>query len=139
MRSSLAQDYHMALIAVERNGLGEAVMTELRVHSDYPNVYCSHGAPGWVTTDMSRDRALADLRELVDNQSDLFASHRLLQECRTFVRDRQGQVRGRAGRARRHGDGHGHRAGGPRRAPHPRCRRSGQKRGGVGGSCAVSS
>jgi hypothetical protein len=88
---SLAKDYHMAQIAVERNGVGEAVITELRVHSDYPDVYCSHGAPGWVTTDMSKERALNTLRDLVDNQPGLFGSHRFLQECRTFVRDRKGK------------------------------------------------
>src|SRR5271165_5871039 len=88
---TLAKDYHMALIAVERNGVGEAVVTELRVHNDYPNVYCSHGAAGWLTTDMSRERALNGFRDLVDNQCELFASHRLLQECRTFVRDRKGK------------------------------------------------
>ena len=87
----LAKDYHMAVIAVERNGGGESVMTELRVHSDYPNVYCSHQAPGWLTTDMSRDRALTNFRDLVDNRPELFASHRLLQECRSFVRDRKGK------------------------------------------------
>jgi len=88
---SLATVYHMAQIVVERNGVGEAVVSELRVHSDYPNVYCSHGAPGWFTTDMSRERALNGLRDLVDNQPALFGSHRFLGECRTFVRDRKGK------------------------------------------------
>ncbi len=94
-------------------------MTELRVHSDYPNVYCSHNAAGWLTTDMSRDRALGTFRELVDNHPELFASHRLLQECRTFVRNPKGKCAAASGRARRHGDGHGHRTGRPWRAPHP--------------------
>lgn len=93
----LAKDYNMAMIAVERNGVGEAVVTELRVHTDYPNVYCSHNAAGWLTTDMSRERALTNFRDLLDNQTDLFNSHRLLQECRTFVRNAKGKCAAAAG------------------------------------------
>ena len=87
----LARDYNMALIAVERNGVGEATVSHLRVQTDYPYVYCSHGAAGWLTTDMSRERALSAFQELLENQPDLFVSKRLVQECRSFVRDRKGK------------------------------------------------
>ena len=76
----------MAMIAVERNGVGEATVSHLRVHTDYPNVYRSQGEAGWITTQASRNRMLSGFEAELANRPELFASHRLLQECRTFVR-----------------------------------------------------
>ena len=46
---------------------------------------------------MSRERALTNFRDLLDNQTELFSSHRLLQECRTFVRSAKGKCAAAAG------------------------------------------
>jgi hypothetical protein len=88
----LAKEYNHAQVAVERNNQGYSVLTFLSVECRYQNLY-PPGADtaGWVTDRQTRPAMLSRLEEMLANMTDLFLSPRLLQECRSFVRDAQGR------------------------------------------------
>ena len=46
--------YNRALLAVERNNHGHAVLAYLSSTRKYENLYCYNGQPGWLTTTTSR-------------------------------------------------------------------------------------
>jgi len=87
----LAQQYNHAYVAVERNNQGYSVLTFLSLECGYQNLYPGGEKPGWVTDRQTRPAMLSRLEEMVANLTHLFLSHRLLQECRSFVRDREGR------------------------------------------------
>jgi len=84
--AELGHEYGDALIAVERNNHGHAVLAHLTCAEPYPNLYQQNGQPGWLTHVGSRPAMIAHLGALLARVPELFFSRRLLQQCRSFVR-----------------------------------------------------
>ncbi len=84
--AALATEYRNALIAVERNNHGTAVLAGLEAVERYPNLYRpTDNQTGWLTTAASKPLMIARLAALLAQSPGLFLSRRLLAECRTFV------------------------------------------------------
>ena len=82
--AALGREYNDALLAVERNNHGFAVLACLRI-LEYPRVYQSGEQDGWWTSAVSRPSMVENLGAALIAQPGLFRSLRLLNECRTFV------------------------------------------------------
>ena len=93
----LGKKYNLALVAVERNNQGEAVLAYLGMESGYPHVYPEGERPGWLTNLATRGPMLGRLEVMLANMPHLFLSHRLLQDCRSFVRGADGKCAAAAG------------------------------------------
>ena len=93
----LARRYNHALVAVERNNHGAAVLEYLISAEPYDNLYEQKGQPGWLTTTASRTRMLTHFIVTMEEEPNLFSSERLLRECRTFVRREDGAPAAAAG------------------------------------------
>jgi hypothetical protein len=91
----LAKEYHDALIVVERNNHGAAVLAYIETSMRDAKVYRQGQETGWLTTSASKPEMTARLGSLLERESEIFKSMRLLGECRTFV----GRERGRTGAA----------------------------------------
>jgi hypothetical protein len=91
----LAKEYHGALIAVERNNHGAAVLAYIDTSEHYAKVYRKDSEAGWLTTASSKPEMTARLGSLLEQRPEMFRSQRLLSECRTFV----GRERGKTGAA----------------------------------------
>ncbi|MGB8013577.1 MAG: terminase [Terriglobales bacterium] len=85
----LGKEYNTALLAVERNNHGSAVLACLRI-LNYPRVFVQKEQDGWWTSVASRPRMIEILGAALIAEPRLFRSERLLNECRTFVRDAAG-------------------------------------------------
>lgn len=92
---ALAREYHDALIVVERNNHGAAVLAYIETSEGYSRIYRQSGEAGWLTTAASKPEMTARLGSLLEERPEMFRSKRLLAECRTFV----GYERGRTGAA----------------------------------------
>lgn len=79
-----------ALLAVERNNHGSAVLAYLETAERYGRVYRQSGLAGWLTTASSKPEMVAGLGVLLRESPGRFMSRRLLRECRTFVRGERG-------------------------------------------------
>ncbi len=100
--AELAREYNGALLVVERNNHGSAVLAylekELAGCAAPVTLYESADRmPGWLTDSASRPRMLGRLAVLISSQPELMASGRLLLECRSFVTDEHGRVAAAAG------------------------------------------
>jgi hypothetical protein len=91
----LAKEYHGALIAVERNNHGAAVLAYIETSERYQRVYRQGHEVGWLTNAVSKPEMTARLGSLLEQRAEMFRSRRLLSECRTFV----GGERGKTGAA----------------------------------------
>ncbi len=91
----LAKEYHGALIAVERNNHGAAVLAYVESGEHYARVYRQGREVGWLTNAVTKPEMTARLGSLLEQRSEMFRSKRLLSECRTFV----GRERGKTGAA----------------------------------------
>jgi len=93
----LAKEYGGAMIAVERNNHGAAVLAYLETSERYARVWRGRGEreAGWLTTSGSKPEMVARLGTLLSERPEMFHSRRLLGECRTFV----GGERGKSGAA----------------------------------------
>jgi hypothetical protein len=87
----LGKEYSTALLAVERNNHGHAVLACLRTLA-YPNVYVQKKQDGWWTSAVSRPAMIENLAAALMEEPGRFRSPRLLNECRTFVRDGDGNT-----------------------------------------------
>ena len=85
----LARMYNEALLVVERNNHGYGVLAHLRAENA-TNVYQEGGQDGWVTSAVSRPAMLENFAAVLATEPGLFRSPRLLNECRTFVRQTDG-------------------------------------------------
>jgi hypothetical protein len=87
----LAREYGDALMAVERNNHGSAVLALLEA---VPGVrlFRQSGQAGWLTSAASKPEVVARLGALLQQETRRFMSRRLLGECRTFVRDERGHT-----------------------------------------------
>jgi len=95
--ASLARKYNHALVAVERNGLGESVIQYLTMLEGYSNLYPVGERPGWVTSRATKPQMVALMDATLAASPGLFNSKRLLQDCRTFVRYSDGECSAAAG------------------------------------------
>ncbi|MFZ0792551.1 MAG: hypothetical protein WAM65_02200, partial [Candidatus Korobacteraceae bacterium] len=93
----LARKYNHALVAVERNNHGHAVLSQLLMGQGYTNVYQSGGQPGWLTNVATRPRMLENFAALLSAAPFMFLSPRLLEECRTFIRHPDGSCSAASG------------------------------------------
>ena len=82
----LAHRYNDALVAVERNNHGHAVLAHLTMGQAYTNIYKSDGQLGWLTNVVTRPRMLEHFSAILAHGAHMFMSPRLLEECRTFIR-----------------------------------------------------
>jgi hypothetical protein len=90
--AALAREYGNAMIAVERNNHGHAVLAYLDSMERYPLVYEQDGVAGWLTTAGSKPGMVSRMGALLAEQPELFYSKRLLEECRTFVTAGNGRM-----------------------------------------------
>jgi len=81
---------------VERNNHGYGVLAHLRAENA-ENVYQEGGQDGWLTSAVSRPAMLENLAAVLATEPGLFRSSRLLNECRTFVRQADGSSSAAAG------------------------------------------
>lgn len=93
--------YNRAVVAIERNGPGQAVIIHLAKSINYPNLYRPRRIDstrpdldttyGWLTTGPSRVRMLTALQEHLRDHPNLLNSETLLDEMRTFVYNKRGR------------------------------------------------
>jgi hypothetical protein len=88
--------YNDALLVVERNNHGYGVLAHLRAEGCL-NVYHEGGQDGWLTSAVSRPAMIENLAAGLATAPGLFRSARLLNECRTFVRQPDGSSGAMAG------------------------------------------
>lgn len=89
--AELGREYNHALMVVERNNHGAAVLLHLEQAENYPAIHERQGQPGWLTNSVSRPLMIEALGITLDQQPEIFSSSRLLTECRTFVRQQDGR------------------------------------------------
>ena len=94
--AKLGKAYNTALLAVERNNHGFGVLAHLET-MNYPKIFAEKNQAGWYTSVHSRPMMIANMAAVLEDAPGLFKSERLLNECRTFVRDRDGSPRGAPG------------------------------------------
>ncbi len=87
--AELGQRYELALVAVERNNHGAAVLAHM-TRDEYPEIYEKDGQLGWLTSAASRPAMIENMAAILMEEPELFHSSRLLEECRTFVRHADG-------------------------------------------------
>ena len=92
----LGRIYNDALLVVERNNHGHGVLAHLRAMGA-ENVYRESGQDGWLTSAVSRPAMIENLAAVLATEPGLFRSPRLLNECRTFVRQTDGNCGAAAG------------------------------------------
>jgi len=93
----IAWDYGSAHLVVERNNHGAEQLGLLAVKG-YVRIFAgSDGKPGFLTTAVSRPAILAEMALVLAETPEVFQSRKLLAECRTFVRQPNGQVAARSG------------------------------------------
>ncbi len=90
--AELGKEFNGALIAVERNNHGHGVLAYLDGVARYPRIYAQDGMAGWVTSAASKPMMVSRLGSVLVEQEGLFQSRRLLMECRTFVRRKDGKT-----------------------------------------------
>jgi hypothetical protein len=95
--ANLAKEYNDAWVVVERNNHGSGVLAYLHSVSKYPRIYQQDGQDGWLTSVIHRPRMLGVLASALVEMPGIFSSRRLLEECRSFVRHRNGKVGARTG------------------------------------------
>jgi hypothetical protein len=95
--ATLARKYNHALVAVERNGLGESVIQYLTMLEGYSHLYPVGERAGWVTSRSTRPEMTALLDATLAASPQLFNSKRLLQDCRSFVRYKDGECAAASG------------------------------------------
>jgi hypothetical protein len=91
--ANLGWEYNRCPLVVERNNHGSGILWLLLYQVGYPNVYhAADGQPGWLTNSVSRPQILARMSAALVDAPELFQSRKLLVECRSFVRLRNGGV-----------------------------------------------
>jgi hypothetical protein len=89
--ADLGQRYERALVAVERNNHGAAVLAHLN-YLECGNIFEKDGQLGWLTSAASRPAMIENMAAVLMAEPGLFHSPRLLEECRTFVRRADGSA-----------------------------------------------
>lgn len=87
--AALAREYNDALVAVERNNHGSAVLAHLG-NAKYANLYAMNGQAGWLTSLATKPVMIARLNALLAESPQIFYSRRLLTEMRTYINQPNG-------------------------------------------------
>jgi len=95
--TKLAAEYNHAWLVVERNNHGSGVLALAETACKYARIYKQGGQAGWLTTSLSRPAVLGHLGAGLVQEPERFQSHKLLGECRSFVRLPNGSTGARAG------------------------------------------
>jgi hypothetical protein len=95
--AELAAEYNRAWLVVERNNHGSGVLALAETACRYERIYRQAEQAGWLTTSVSRPAMLGRLGAALVERPECFMSRRLLGECRSFVRLRNGSAGARAG------------------------------------------
>jgi hypothetical protein len=95
--AALAHEYNQALVVVERNNHGHAVLALLQTAERYGHLYQEKGRLGWLTTAANRPMMIENFAAVLSAAPQLFQSARLLGECRSFVRHADGSTAAIAG------------------------------------------
>jgi hypothetical protein len=95
--TKLAVEYNQAWLVVERNNHGSGILALLESVCEYGRVYKQGGQAGWLTSAMNRPTALGRLDAALVEQPVCFQSRKLLAECRSFVRQKDGGSGARPG------------------------------------------
>jgi hypothetical protein len=90
--AELAREYNGALLVVERNNHGAAVIAYLMTLARYERLYQQDGQAGWLTTALSRPLLLQKAEAALAQGARTLMSARLLREMKTFVRDARGRT-----------------------------------------------
>lgn len=106
----LGERYNHALIAVERNNQGHAVLYALRHQFGYACLYhhsdssgnqaggaASASTDGWPTNAQTKPQAIGELTKMLRDAPGAFASKRLLEQCRSFCHSEGGRMGARPG------------------------------------------
>jgi hypothetical protein len=85
----LGKRFNHALIAVERNNHGHAVLYALQHQYFYPRIYRQtdgqgESKPGWLTSAITKPQAINLLGSLLQSNISVFHSRRLLEQCRGY-------------------------------------------------------
>jgi phage terminase large subunit-like protein len=94
----LAREYNEALLVVERNNHGTAVIAYVETSEGYPRLYRQGGETGWWTSSASKPEMLARLGSVLEHTPLRLRSRRLLAECRTFVAGDRGRTGAASGK-----------------------------------------
>ncbi|MBV8576554.1 MAG: hypothetical protein JOZ58_16170 [Acetobacteraceae bacterium] len=95
--ANLGREYGDALVVVERNNHGSGVLAYLDSVARYPNIYEQNGLAGWLTSALSRPQMVGRFGAMLVEAPEIFESARLLAECRSFVRHKDGKTGAAAG------------------------------------------
>jgi len=93
----LGTRYNQALLAIERNNQGHAILYALRHTHGYPRIY-AHPEPdgraklGWPMNLHTKPLAINMLGRILREAPQVFASQRLLEQCRAFVYHDNGEA-----------------------------------------------
>jgi hypothetical protein len=90
--ATIGREYNGATLIVERNNHGAGVIAYLTGVVQYARLYEQDGQPGWLTTALSRPRAVGQVERLLGEGAESVMSARLLREMKTFVRDARGRT-----------------------------------------------
>lgn len=91
----VAELYNRAVVAVERNNHGSGLLAHLEKTG--ASLYERNGILGWPTDLNSRPVMIERVGMVISSGQELFQSERLLRECRTFIRHRNGKSAAAAG------------------------------------------
>lgn len=92
-----ANEYNGAWIVVERNNHGSGVLSLIENVCHYGRVYRQQGQAGWLTNSVNRPAIIGRLNACLIDQPEILMSKKLLEECRGFVRFRDGNTGARGG------------------------------------------
>ena len=85
----LGEEYNSAMLAVERNNHGNGVLAHIE-NAKYEPIFEQKGLAGWNTTAQSKAAMIEKMADVLVESPELFVSSRLWNECRTFVRHKDG-------------------------------------------------
>lgn len=95
--TALAKEYNDAWLVVERNNHGSGILAHIEEGCHYERIYSQHGKAGWLTNSVTRPAILGSLDAALVERPECFKSRKLLAECRSFVRMRDGSTGARPG------------------------------------------
>lgn len=95
--TGFAEEYNRACLVIERNNHGAAVLCAAEELCHYAKIYRRDNRVGWPTDKMTRPAMVGLLHAALLEHPECFQSKKLLAECRSFVRLRDGSTGARAG------------------------------------------
>jgi hypothetical protein len=99
----LGSSYNTALIAVERNNHGHALLYALEHQQGYPRIYRHRDSPaaeaarGWPMNARTKPQAIFCLNRILSQAPEVIHSARLLEQCRSFSHGEDEEMRAPAG------------------------------------------